>query len=94
MDPFVGTVVGFVVGVIGLFGAVTFALMAAGNRAAREGRGEEQLLVAPRGARFGEATELVLAAARAQEAEREQQAEVVHLHEVRARTADAHGHAA
>lgn len=66
-------VVGFVVGIIGLVGAVAFVLLAVGERAAREGRGGEELLVAPRGARFGDASALVLTAARAQAARAQQQ---------------------
>ena len=97
-------VVGFVVRIIGLVGAVAFVLLAVGERAAREGRGGEELLVAPRGARFGDASALVLTAARAQAARAQQQdqvqeqgvghAEVVHLHAVRALRAGATGHAA
>ncbi|WP_432510002.1 hypothetical protein [Kineococcus sp. SYSU DK001] len=84
-------VVGIVVGFTGPVGAVLLLLTAAGGRAAREGRGDGQLLVAPRGARFGEATDLVLAAARAEAA---QHAPVVDLHEHRARRGASAGHAA
>ncbi|NAZ78076.1 hypothetical protein GTQ99_22085, partial [Kineococcus sp. T13] len=60
-------------------GLLALAAMAVAGRAAREGRGQE-LLVAPRGARFGEATGLLV---RAERAARER-ADVVELHEHRA----------
>jgi hypothetical protein len=75
-----GIVVSILVGVLGLVGAVVLVAMAVAGRAAREGRGDGQLLVAPRGAEYGEATRMVLGAARAGDL-----AEVVHLHEHRAR---------
>ena len=69
-------------GVRGAAGGGVLVAMAGAGRAAREGRGEGRLLVAPRGAGFGDATRLVLEAARA---ERWPGAEVVHLHEHRSR---------
>ncbi|WP_432544986.1 hypothetical protein [Kineococcus sp. SYSU DK002] len=88
-------VVGIVVGFTGLVGAVLILLTAAGGRAAREGRGDEHLLVAPRGARFGDATDLVLDAARAEAARAAgEHAQVVDLHEHRARRDAPAGHAA
>jgi hypothetical protein len=86
-----GWVMGVVVGLTGLGGVAVLIVMAFGDRAAREGRGDERmsenLLVAPRGARYGDATRLVLEAA---EREQEQHAEVVHLHERRARRITGH----
>ncbi|WP_432562539.1 hypothetical protein [Kineococcus sp. SYSU DK003] len=84
-------VVGIVVAAVGLVGVVVLAAMAAAGGAARGGRSGDQLLVAPRGARYGDATRVVLSAARAQQ---EQEARVVHLHERRRRGPDASGHAA
>ncbi|MBB2901221.1 hypothetical protein FHR75_002009 [Kineococcus radiotolerans] len=75
-----GIVAGILVGVV-VLGTAVLAAMAAAGRAAREGRGDGQLLVAPRGARFGDATRAVREAA----ARRAPGAEVVHLHEHRTR---------
>jgi hypothetical protein len=77
-----GIVFSILVGVVVLVGTLVLIAMAASGRAAREGRVDGQLLVAPRGAEFGEATRMVLAAARSEAAP---QARVVHLHEHRAR---------
>ena len=82
-----GIVVGVLVGVVGLLGVVVLTAMAAAGRAAREGRGDGRLLVAPRGAQFGDATRMVLEAARA---ERSPGAEVVPLHRHRTRRAAGH----
>ncbi|WP_380171514.1 hypothetical protein ACFEMC_20965 [Kineococcus sp. DHX-1] len=87
----VQVLVGVLVGIVGVVGGLLVVVSAAGGRFAREGRGEEHLLVAPRGARFGDATDLVLAAARAQE---DRAATVVRLDEHRRRRATATGHAA
>jgi hypothetical protein len=76
-----GIVTGILVGVVVLVGTSVLIAMAASGRAAREGRGDGQLLVAPRGAEFGDATRIVLGAARDGARPR---AEIVHLHEHRA----------
>ncbi|MEZ0163323.1 hypothetical protein AB2L27_00940 [Kineococcus sp. LSe6-4] len=87
-------VVAVLVGVTGVVGAVLVVVAAAAGRFAQEGRGDERLLVAPRGARFGAATDLVLAAAtRAQEQE-DRRAPVVRLEERRRVRARAGHHAA
>ncbi|PRY10053.1 hypothetical protein [Kineococcus rhizosphaerae] len=76
-----------VVGIVGVVGAVVLVLLVAGGRAAREGRGVgHQLLVAPRGARFGDASRAVLDAARAQE----EQAQFLRRHENLPEHGDAH----
>lgn len=82
-----GIVISILVGSVVLVGTSVLLAMAAAGRAAREGRGDGLLLVAPRGAEFGEATRMVLDAARAEAAP---QAEVVHLHEHRARRRSSH----
>lgn len=78
-----GIVMGILVGFVVLVGTTVLIAMAAAGRAAREGRGDGQLLVAPRGAGFGEATRLVVDAARAEASS--DVAQVVHLHEHRSR---------
>jgi hypothetical protein len=82
--------VGVLVGVVGVVGAVLVVVAAAAGRFARQGREDGHLLVAPRGARFGDATDLVLA--RAQEDHRG--AEVVRLDERRRQRGTATGNAA
>jgi len=80
---------GILVGLVGLVGFAVLIVMTFGHRAAREGRGDEDmrenLLVAPRGARFGDATAMVR-----QACAREHRAEVVQLHERRARRITGH----
>jgi len=78
-----GTVISILVGVLVPVGTLVLIAMAVSGRAAREGRGDGQLLVAPRGAEFGEATRMVLHSAREEPATH---AEVVHLDERRARS--------
>ncbi|NAZ86685.1 hypothetical protein [Kineococcus indalonis] len=80
MDVLVGVLA--VAGTAGGIGAVLAA--AFGGSAARAGRRDAHLLVAPRGAGYGEAGRLVVEAARA---ERDAHAAVVHLDERRARRA-------
>ena len=80
MGIVVEVVVGVVVAAVGAGALPALAVMAAAGRAAREGRGQE-LLVAPRGARFGEATDLLVQAARTSR----ERADVVELHEHRTR---------
>lgn len=77
-----GIVMSILVGVVVVLGTSVLVAMATAGRAAREGRGDGQLLVAPRGAEFGDATRMVLRAARD---EAGSHAEVVHLDEHRAR---------
>ena len=82
-----GVVVGILVVVGALVAVVVLGAVAAGGRVAAAGRAGGELLVAPRGAGFGEASRLVVAATRA---ERTGPAAVVpsgvvQLHEHRAR---------
>lgn len=85
------TVVEVLVGIVVVLGAAVLVAMAGAGRAAREGRGDGLLLVAPRGAEFGDATRIVLRAARE---EAGPHAEVVHLDEHRARRTDSSHEAA
>lgn len=78
-----GVVVGVLVGLGVLVAVAVVAALAVSGRVAAAGRGGGALLVAPRGAGFGVATRLVADAT----AERAGRAEVVHLHEHRARRA-------
>jgi hypothetical protein len=86
-----GIVMSILVGVVVPLGTLVLVVMAAAGRAAREGRGDGLLLVAPRGAEFGDATRIVLRAAREEAAPH---ADVVHLDEHRARRADSSHEAA
>lgn len=83
MDVLVGVLA--VAGSVGGIGVVVATAL--GGRAARAGREDAHLLVAPRGAGFGEASRLVVAAGRA---ERAAHAQVVDLDEHRARRARGH----
>ncbi len=90
-EPGGGVVVDVLTGVLVVLGApagagVLLATALAG-RAAEEGRRDGRLLVAPRGAGYGEASRL---AVRAERAERAAHAEVVHLDEHRARRGRTH----
>ncbi|WP_432482874.1 hypothetical protein [Kineococcus esterisolvens] len=83
MDVLTGVLL--VVGTLVGFGLVLTAALA--GCAAEEGRRDGRLLVAPRGAAFGEASRLAVEAERAEQASR---ARVVHLDERRARRAGTH----
>ncbi|WP_337063291.1 hypothetical protein [Kineococcus sp. G2] len=82
MDVLTGVLV--VVGALAGIGVLLAAALA--GRAAEEGRRDGRLLVAPRGAGFGEASRLAVEADRAERASR---APVVHLDEHRTRRAGA-----
>ncbi|NAZ80886.1 hypothetical protein GTR02_03515 [Kineococcus sp. R8] len=72
---------GLVAGVLVVVG------LALGGRAARAGRESGQLLVAPRGARFGDASRLVVVTARPAPVQQVQPARVtVHVHRADPRT--------
>lgn len=86
-----GVVVGVLVGSGVLVAVAVLGAMAASGRVAAAGREGGALLVAPRGAGFGEASRLVLDADRAARAGTGL-AEVVHLHEHRGRRGAAPAH--
>ncbi|NIZ91900.1 hypothetical protein [Kineococcus rubinsiae] len=59
-----GAVAAVLTGVVVVVGVLVVAVLALGGRAARAGRESGHLLVAPRGARFGDASRLVVVTAR------------------------------